>query len=91
LKDAVANVVGSGVMCYHTDDFKLKYSDIKSPNMADIWISKVAYEQKVKIMVIAHSENYLKHTRFQDNLFVQEHKKGFGEQTKILKQMFDGS
>jgi len=83
-------VVGSGVMCYHTDHFKLKYSDIKSPNMADIWISKAAYEQGVKIMVIAHTSSYLQHTRFPENLFTTENAKGFCEQTRILQEMFNG-
>lgn len=91
LHDAVANVVGSGVMCYHTDHFKLKYSDIKSPNMADIWISKVAMEQGVKIMVLAHTESYLKHTRFDNNIFCTERDKGFVEQTKLLKEMFNAT
>lgn len=85
------DVGGTGVMGWHTDDFKLSYEDIKSPNMADIWISYAAKKQGVKIYVMPHTENYLNHTRFSDNLFKTEHVKGFTEQTRILKQMFDES
>lgn len=87
--DHIVDVVGSGVMAYHTDHFKLKYSDIKSPHMADIWISKAAKEQGVKIMVLSHTSEYLQHTRFNDNLFIQENAKGFAKQTEILKEMFN--
>jgi len=90
LKDVQVDVGGTGVMAWHTDHFKLQYSDLASPNMADIWISKRAMEQGVKIMVIAHTENYLKHVRYDDTLFVRENKKRFAEQDKILNSMFNG-
>lgn len=85
LQDAVVNVVGSGVMCYNTQDFKLSYADIKSPNMCDIWISKAAKEQGVKIIVLAHKAGFIKHINFTDNLFVRENRKKFIKQTEILK------
>lgn len=85
LQNAEVDVGGSGVMAWHTDHFKFKYSDCKLPNMADIWVSKTAHEQGVKIMVLAHKADYLKHTRFNDTIFIRENKKKFVKQTEILK------
>lgn len=84
-KDVEVECVGSGVCGWHTDFFKLKYADFKEANMSDIWLSKVAHEQHVKMMVLAHTENYLCHTRHKDTIFEQENRKGFIKQTEILK------
>jgi len=88
-KGGYVDVGGSGVMAWHTDFFKLRHDDCKTPNMADICVSRIAKEQGVKIMVLPHTENYLQHIRYKDNLFVREHKKGFSEQTRMLKEIFN--
>lgn len=52
-------VGGTGVMCFHTDDFRPKYEDFTEPNMADVWIAKFAYEQGVNIMVVPHNGHWI--------------------------------
>ena len=52
--DVRVPVGGTGVMGFHTSTIKLKYSDFRLPNMADIWVSGYAKRQKVPIVVIAH-------------------------------------
>ena len=84
-KDAEVDVVGSGVMAYHTDFLKLKYSDFELPNMADVWVSKIAHEQGVKMMVLKHRADYLKHTNHKETIFITENRKKFAKQTEILK------
>lgn len=79
------DVGGTGVMAWHSDFFKVKYEDFKSPNMADIWVAKLAREQRVRIYILAHTAQYLQHTRFTDTIFVREQKKGFKAQTELLK------
>ena len=81
----VVDVGGTGVMAWHTDFFKLAYEDIKLPNMCDIWVSKRAYEQNVKIRVIPHTDRYLIHTSHSENIFKTENAKKFVKQTEILK------
>ena len=52
--------VGEGVMAFHTDMVKVKYSDFKAPpNMADIWMSKIAHDQNVPIMVLARQRVFI--------------------------------
>ena len=60
--DVQVDVGGTGVMAFHTDMVKVKYSDFKAPNMADIWMSKIAHDQNVPIMVLAHDKGYLLYT-----------------------------
>lgn len=67
--DTFVDVCGSGVSAFHTDDFKLKLSDFEKPNMADIWMSKKAHEQGVKMLCLAHPIGYLGYNHFEDNIY----------------------
>jgi len=58
-EDRQVHIGGTGVMAFHTDYIKVKYSDFKKPNMADIWMAKAAYEQDVPIMVVAHTRFFV--------------------------------
>jgi hypothetical protein len=60
-RDTVVDVGGSGVMAFDTNDFKLCIDDFKCPNMSDIWVSKIAHEQGIKIMALAHKSHYLRY------------------------------
>ena len=55
-KSVELSIGGSGVMAWHTDFFKPKYSAFKRANMADIWVAKQASEQGLKIMMNPHRE-----------------------------------
>lgn len=52
---------GTGVMCFHTDLFKLPIDYFKYPNMADIWIGKYCYENNIDILCIRHESGYIKY------------------------------
>lgn len=59
--DTRLHIGGTGVMAFHTRDFKLSVTDFLKPNMADLWVAKAAAEQGVPIMGISHHKNYLKY------------------------------
>lgn len=48
------DVIGTGVLCYHTDMVKISMDDFKLPNMSDIWFSKACKEQGVNMVVAEH-------------------------------------
>jgi len=52
---------GTGVMCFNTSVFKLDIRRFLRPNMADIWVAQQAHEQKIKIMGVAHANNFLRY------------------------------
>lgn len=62
--DAEVHVVGTGVLCFHTDMIKLSLDNFPRKNMADIWFAKAAHEQGVKLMVVAHHAKYVSHTKY---------------------------
>ena len=62
VSDVKVDVGGTGVMAFHTGMVKVRYSDFKAPNMADIWMAKIAHDQNVPIMVLAHDKGYLLYT-----------------------------
>lgn len=59
LRDREVHVGGTGAMCFHTDHIKVKFSDFQKPNMADLWMAKIAREQNIPIWVVAHSRNFV--------------------------------
>ena len=58
-KDHKVEVGGTGVMGFHSDHFKIKYSDFKLPNMADVFVAIKAW-RKVDIIVNAHCDSWIK-------------------------------
>jgi len=72
--DTYVDVAGSGCAAFHTDDLKLKLSDFQKPNMADIWLSKIAHEQGVKILCLAHPVGYFGYNHHEDNIYDNNHR-----------------
>ncbi len=82
--DTPVHVGGTGVMAFHTKDFPLSLSDIKSPFMADIWVAKRAHELGVKIMALAHKSDYFQYLGTADAP-IWGKRKGNPEETALLK------
>lgn len=61
--DIRVDVGGTGVMCFHTDIIKLRYSDFLFPNMADVWVAKAAYHQNVRIICVAHKQGWIQYIK----------------------------
>lgn len=63
--DYPVDMVGTGVLAFHTDHIKITMEDfIKRRNMADVWFSKLAHEQGVPLMVVAHKPYFVQHKHF---------------------------
>lgn len=83
--DVDINLVGSGCCMFNTKSMKLKLSDFEKPNMADLYLSRVAYEQEVPMIVLSHKRGeiiYLKPTKGKT---IWQSTKDFTEHTEILK------
>ena len=70
--DHVVHLGGTGVMCFHTDGFKLSIDDFPQRNMADLWVAKAAYEQGVSITVLEHVAGWLKHRAYRWRIWVND-------------------
>jgi len=82
--DMEVHVGGSGVMAWHSDDFKFSIDDVGSPFMADLWVSKRAHEQGVKIMALAHKSDYFRYLGTPDTT-IWVRRRGNPEETTLLK------
>jgi hypothetical protein len=85
LEDTKVDVGGDGVMCWHTDFLKVKFSDFKQKNMSQLYFSKLCKEQNVPIMVLAHQAGYLGYMNPAWTIWEEESKNGFVRQTELLK------
>lgn len=86
--DTEVDVPGTGVTCLHTDMIKVRYEDFKIRNMADLWLAKLAHEQGVKIMALAHPADYLTYQPPPTTIWQDELLKGFTTQNKIVREIF---
>ncbi len=82
--DTELDAGGTGVMAFDTKRFKLSVDDFKLPNMADVWAAKKAHEQGVKIMGVAHRNDYLRYLSPLDTIW--HNSKDDTQQTRILRE-----
>lgn len=58
-EDARVNMLGTGVIAYHSSTIDLSTEDFASANMADIWMGIAAKRQSVPMMCLAHDGGWI--------------------------------
>jgi len=82
-EDVQVDLIGSGCCCFHTDQLGVMLRDFKTKNMADLWLSKLATEQGVPMMVLKHAKDYLEYIT--PSTTIWRDTKNFSEHTRILQ------
>jgi hypothetical protein len=70
-QDVKVNFVGSGVCCFNTNRLKVHISDFKTKNMSDCYLSRLAFQQGVPMVVLAHQRDYLTYLHPKDTIWQQ--------------------
>ena len=78
--------LGTGVMFFKSGVLKITWDMFKSANMADIWLTKFAVEQKKEMIVVPHKEGWIKHT-MNDKTIFEWHQWNDEEQTKLYNSI----
>jgi len=87
-KNVIVQFGGTGVMCFHTDLFKLPIGYFIYPNMADVWIGKYCMENKIEILCVKHDSGYIKYINQNNTIFDTESKRDH-LQTIVANSIFD--
>jgi hypothetical protein len=87
-KNVIVQFGGTGVMCFHTDLFKLPIEYFIYPNMADVWIGKYCMENKIEILCVRHDSGYIKYINQNNTIFDTESKRDH-LQTLVTNSIFD--
>lgn len=88
IEDRKIQFGGTGVMCFHTDLFKISIDYFKHANMADVWIGKFCMENNIDIICVKHEENFLKYQNIPDNLTIHSNYKNKDKiQTQIVNSI----
>jgi hypothetical protein len=58
-KDTKVQFGGTGLMCFHSNLFKIPFEYFIFPNMADVWIGKYCMENNIDIICVEHKKNEL--------------------------------
>jgi len=82
--DVFVDIVGSGACGFHTRDLRVNPWLWKRKNIADLWLSKDAFDQNIPLIAVAHKNNYLKYTLGKDDwrIWANDHDDEY--QTKVL-------
>ena len=83
--DHIVETGGTGVMLFHTDDFRINVNYCLRPNMLDIWIGKRAKELGVKIIVVEHRAGWLRYLSPLKTIWNSHTKEDEAYQVKILR------
>ena len=81
--DTKIDVAGTGVMGWRSDTIKIDPGLFPEKNMADLWVSKLAYEQGVKLTVLAHPRESVFYKMYPHRIWL-ENKDRDRFQTEIL-------
>lgn len=68
-QDVKAQFGGTGVMCFHTDLFKVPIEYFDKPNMADVWIGKYAKEHNIEIICTKHNGGFVNQQDFDGSIY----------------------
>ena len=87
VEDIRVDVVGTGVCAFHTSRLQVKLDDFLEPNMADLWLSKLAWEQGVPLWVLEHHTDAVKYLpqEKRNTIWHTQMKTRFEKQTELLK------
>ena len=58
-EDTQVNILGTGVIAYHSSTIELALGDFPAPNMADIWMGIAAKRQGVPMYCLAHEGGWI--------------------------------
>lgn len=61
-EDHRVHVVGTGVMCFHTDTVNFEYSHLRTVGIADIQFGLYAARNNIKLTSLKHKAGWIKHT-----------------------------
>jgi hypothetical protein len=82
-EDVKVNFIGSGCCAFDTSRLKVSLTEFKIKNMADIWLSKLATEQGVPMVVLEHPRDYLTYLPQKETIWRST--KDYSEHTRILQ------
>lgn len=63
VNDVVVNFIGSGCCAFDVNRLKIKVDDFTEMNMADVFLSKLATEQNIPMIVLAHRVGYIRYIK----------------------------
>jgi hypothetical protein len=84
--DTQVHVIGTGTLAFNTKDIKVSMSDFYFPNMADVFFSRIAKMQGVKLMAIGHKMGEVRYLYPRDKTIWQQIEND-EIQTEILRKI----
>ena len=84
-EDVHVNLIGSGCCAFSNERLHVDISDFKRKNMADCFLSKVATEQGVPMIVLKHEAGYIRYLPPADGQTIWRTTTDYSYHTEILK------
>jgi hypothetical protein len=81
------NVLGTGVLAYHTSTLEVAPEDFELPNMADIWFGLLCQRQFVPCATIPRPKDWLKMLPTPFTIYDKHHRKDEA-QTRVVRRVW---
>lgn len=82
--DYIVDTGGTGAMLINSKDIRIDISEFRRPNMADIWLAKIAHDQNVPIRAVEHKIGIVRYMPQDKTIWRSHTKEDDVYQTKIL-------
>jgi hypothetical protein len=86
--DQIVHSGGTGVMMFHTDLLSFPINEIKAPNMADVWLAKIARERNIPITVLKHPQGFLKYQNVGNDTIFSKKYNNDQVPTQVINSVF---
>jgi len=80
--DHRVDIIGTGTLVFDTSMVKLSLADFPIPNMADVWFSKLCWEQDIPMMAVEHKAGFVRYIRPQSTIW--HNTKDYSNHVRIL-------
>jgi len=86
-KNIIVQFGGTGVMCFHTNLFKLDLDYFVAANMADVWVGRYCLDNKIEILCLRHEKGFIKYIPQKTTIYDQGSNND-GLQTEIVNAIY---
>ena len=87
VEDVEVNILGTGVLGYHSDTIMPQVMSFGNGYMADVWFAVICHRLGIGRRVIAHEQGWIESIPYTDTLWRRMVKNGNEEQSRVVREV----
>lgn len=87
VRDTAVHLLGTGTIGYHPDTLSVRPADFLAPNMADIWLGRLAQRARVPMIMLARAARFLTGIETGDKAIFERYRKCDAAQSEAINEL----